>query len=222
MKLSSLTKRNSLELFLQIFTLIIFSLVCSKAYSQESDSQCTHLYAKDMLVKRSDYKELCNSFFVIAYDEKINGVRFTSELITPYNSFRKTGASFKKDNRLKVEHSPNSYASKEYDRGHMVPASDARDYNSLQETYLMSNIAPQNPNLNRGKWKGVELAAKRAASDNNQSLYVVTVAHYLTEPEYLINIAIPIGFEKRIYSSPVVCYYADNKQNATISKIPCY
>lgn len=221
MKLKLLTKRVLIEWTLQCIILLSFSFATADAISQTVQSDCNHLYAKDMLAKKLEYKEICNSFFVIAYDEKINGVRFTSEIINPYNTYKGSNVNFRKDHRLDVEHSPSSYDSKEYDRGHMVPASNARDKNSLEETYLMSNIAPQNPNLNRGKWKSVELAARRAASDTNQSIYVVTVAHYTDTPEYLINIAIPIGFEKRIYTNPPVCYYVQNKQNTVIEKIPC-
>ena len=40
------------------------------------------------------------------------------------------------------------------DRGHMCPAGDNRwNWKAMQESFYMTNICPQNHNLNRGDWK---------------------------------------------------------------------
>jgi len=54
---------------------------------------------------------------------------------------------------------PDSYTKSGYDRGHMVPnhAIVSRYGTSAQrKTFLMSNIAPQSPALNRGVWRNIE------------------------------------------------------------------
>lgn len=44
-----------------------------------------------------------------------------------------------------------------YDRGHMAPAADMKwDEEVMRESFYLSNICPQNPNLNGGVWKDLE------------------------------------------------------------------
>lgn len=51
-----------------------------------------------------------------------------------------------------------------YDRGHMCPAQDrSRDLLAMRSTFVMSNIAPQAPALNRGAWKKTEVFCRKAA-----------------------------------------------------------
>jgi endonuclease G len=49
------------------------------------------------------------------------------------------------------------YKGSGYDRGHLAPASDMKiSYEVMSESFLLSNITPQNPPLNRGIWLGLE------------------------------------------------------------------
>ena len=56
------------------------------------------------------------------------------------------------------------YASSGYDRGHMCPGGDCNwNDDGRDETFLLSNMCPQNPNLNRGDWKEIEIACRKWA-----------------------------------------------------------
>ncbi len=49
------------------------------------------------------------------------------------------------------------YTRSGYDRGHMAPAADLKwSEHSIKESFLLSNICPQTPELNRGRWKELE------------------------------------------------------------------
>lgn len=49
------------------------------------------------------------------------------------------------------------YISSGYDRGHMCPAADNKwSREAMTESFLMTNICPQNPELNRGDWNEIE------------------------------------------------------------------
>lgn len=49
------------------------------------------------------------------------------------------------------------YARSGYDRGHLLPAaSRSADAGLMRSTFVMSNVAPQIPTLNRGQWKRAE------------------------------------------------------------------
>ncbi len=51
----------------------------------------------------------------------------------------------------------NDYSNSGYDRGHMVPAGDFKCCQEwMNETFYMSNIAPQVPDFNRGIWENIE------------------------------------------------------------------
>ncbi len=66
---------------------------------------------------------------------------------------------FKIDRKVVNSPAASLYANTGYDRGHMVPnyAMATRFGKESQEsTFLMSNISPQTPNLNRGLWREVE------------------------------------------------------------------
>ena len=51
-----------------------------------------------------------------------------------------------------------------YDRGHMCPAGDrTSDLCAMRSTFVLSNIAPQVPSLNRGAWKKTESFCRSSA-----------------------------------------------------------
>ena len=51
-----------------------------------------------------------------------------------------------------------------WSRGHMCPAGDCKwDEKAMYETFLLSNIVPQNPNLNQGDWNELETMCRKWA-----------------------------------------------------------
>lgn len=65
------------------------------------------------------------------------------------------------------------YTNSGYDRGHMAPAGDMKwDKQAMKESFYMSNICPQNHNLNAGDWKELEEQV-RDWTIKNQKIYVV-------------------------------------------------
>ena len=52
---------------------------------------------------------------------------------------------------------PKDYTKSGYDRGHMAPAADMKwSRQAMVESFYMTNVCPQNRNLNRGDWKELE------------------------------------------------------------------
>lgn len=76
------------------------------------------------------------------------------------------------------------YASSGYDRGHMCPGGDCNwDDAGRDETYLLSNMCPQHPNLNRGDWKEIEIACRKWARQYG-SIYVVCGPVFMKSQEH--------------------------------------
>ena len=67
-----------------------------------------------------------------------------------------------------------NYKKSGYDRGHLCPAADREfDYNAYLETFLTSNISPQNHEFNAGIWNRLEQKARYWAKKHD-GLFVVT------------------------------------------------
>lgn len=76
------------------------------------------------------------------------------------------------------------YASSGYDRGHMCPGGDCNwNDEGREETFLLSNMCPQNPNLNRGDWKEIEIACRKWAQTYG-SVFIVCGPIFLKSQEH--------------------------------------
>lgn len=65
------------------------------------------------------------------------------------------------------------YMQSGYDRGHMCPAGDNKwDVEAMGQSFLFSNICPQNHNLNIGDWNGMEQQCRWWAKDFGD-IYIV-------------------------------------------------
>jgi endonuclease G len=67
------------------------------------------------------------------------------------------------------------YFSYGYDRGHLAPSADFRwSREAMSESYYYSNISPQAPQFNRGKWADLEAMLRKYVISNNVKLVVIT------------------------------------------------
>ena len=65
------------------------------------------------------------------------------------------------------------YARSGYDIGHMAPSADMSwNETVLEESFLLSNAAPQMPNLNRGIWKTLETNIRAWAHERKHKMLV--------------------------------------------------
>jgi len=88
---------------------------------------------------------------------------------------KRKGFSFSEDKRIKEGSAVDSdYKRSGYDRGHLVPARDmAFSKETLKESFLFSNISPQLPKFNRGKWAELESYVREMAK-KHELIYVIT------------------------------------------------
>ena len=92
------------------------------------------------------------------------------------------------------------YTGSGWDRGHMCPAGDNKyHWRAMDESFYMTNICPQNHNLNRGDWKELEEACRRWAEV--EPVYIVCGPINYRTPKYgyigkTFKIRIPDAFFK--------------------------
>ena len=95
----------------------------------------------------------------------------------------------------------NDYTNSGYDRGHMAPAADMKwNKQAMEESFYMSNICPQNPNLNRGDWNDLEEKSRQWAKKYG-AVYIACGPIYDTKrPKRIGNnkVAVPHAFYKVI------------------------
>lgn len=97
----------------------------------------------------------------VCYLPRLKSCLWVAYALTPSDVSNQVGrvGSFKKDMdalNLCVP-APGDYIGTGYDRGHMAPSQDMQ-YNEgvSRESFLMGNMMPQTPRLNRGEWKRFE------------------------------------------------------------------
>ena len=92
------------------------------------------------------------------------------------------------------------YTGSGWDRGHMCPAGDNKyHWRAMNESFYMTNICPQNHNLNRGDWKELEEACRRWAEV--EPVYIVCGPINYRTPKYgyigkTFKIRVPDAFFK--------------------------
>ena len=71
----------------------------------------------------------------------------------------------------------NDYRGSGYDRGHMTPSADrTRSKEDNNATFLMTNIVPQTPQLNREVWRELEEYSRDLVEQSNY-LYIIAGTH---------------------------------------------
>lgn len=92
------------------------------------------------------------------------------------------------------------YKNSGYDRGHLLASAD-RKYSEQanRSTFLMTNVSPQTPSLNRGPWKFLEEQIRRW-TQNHDTIYIVCGPIIENEEQKKISdkITVPNRFYKAI------------------------
>ena len=81
-----------------------------------------------------------------------------------YGKNQRTGEVFTEDLDVSPRATDADYYSSRYDRGHQCPAGDNKwDATAMRESFLFTNICPQNHNLNKYEWNDLEIRCREWA-----------------------------------------------------------
>ena len=117
------------------------------------------------------------------------------------------------------------YSSSGWDKGHLAPSKIMQfDAEAWIYSYLFSNVAPQDPDLNRHLWEELEQyvrnwTAQRSGTNlSTKSIHIVTGVHFTnnTPPATKTgsSVLVPTGFFKVIYDVSAkagIAFYAANQ-----------
>lgn len=152
-------------------------------------ASCPQLFAKGVPpavlseTVRSGTVMLCNDQYAVLASEQTRGPLWSAEDLTEENleiaDQMQRHDSFQPDTRLPpgMQSFTPDYSRSHFDRGHMTPSGDEAGAEAQKQSFLLSNIVPQTPELNRGPWEGVESAVRGWAREEGE-IFVVTGPGY--------------------------------------------
>lgn len=126
--------------------------------------------------------------YVTSYDPRTRTASWVIERLNPASlsgtSDRKF-CEFKEDDSVHVFHrSTNAdYRGSGFDRGHLAAAANHKwSQKAMDDTFYLSNVAPQNPHLNQVAWNNLEKLC-RSLTKRYLNVFVCTGPLYLPRPE---------------------------------------
>lgn len=176
----------------------------NEAVKKATADAYNHVYGGFPVPKKNqNVKILKNTAFTVGYCEQRK-----NPLWVGYRYDEKKGrnqlkrpSGFKTDSRTDSKVKTSVYTSSGYDRGHLAPnAGIAFRYGEKAqlETFLMTNIVPQTPILNRQVWKRVEDVESELAN-KFENVWVITGPIFDEDVQLLKNVVeIPDEFFKII------------------------
>ncbi|XP_041755822.1 endonuclease G, mitochondrial [Coregonus clupeaformis] len=151
--------------------------------------------------------------YVTSYDPRNRTAAWVIEQLSPDGlngpSDRKF-CDFKEDDTVHVYHRATNadYRGSGFDRGHLAAAANHKwNQKAMDDTFYLSNVSPQNPNLNQNAWNNLEKYC-RSLTKHYMNVFVCTGPLYLPrlEPDgkmyvkYQVmgrnNVAVPTHFFK--------------------------
>ncbi len=241
MKYSKILNTLSLSLFL------IFSVSCkgkvsldklaeSSVVSEVKEELSSHTKASSDLTyeeimvpgKLTDRPEqiLKRTGYMVSYNKDMrlpNWVAWHLTAAHTKGTSKRNGKKFEEDTEVPSPRATHQdYVRSGYDRGHMCPAGDNKwSDRAMEESFLMTNICPQDPNLNRGDWNEMENAC-RAWAEKYDDLVIVAGPIFYKGSHKKIGknkVVVPEAFFKVVFTmnngnpKAVGFIYKNNKGN---------
>jgi endonuclease G len=170
--------RKSVYVFITLFFAALFFI--GDNYSVEdvgSETTITSLETTNFLPKSTTGQIIFHNYYSLSYSEKHEQAEWVAyhlkdEHISSTNFKR---PYFEKDPKVKTKSAHyKNYSNSGYDKGHLCPAGDRKFSKSAHdETFLTSNISPQEHQFNSGIWNRLEQKTRYWAT-KYKNLYVVT------------------------------------------------
>lgn len=161
----------------QLFILISL-LGCSSLYAAEQatpypiDSCNIQIpYGKPTVI--SGNVLICRKAYILSFNKQNKTPDWVAWTLTPEHAIgcvTRTNAFATDQSVLSTSPKPSDYVGSGYDKGHLANDADMSWDNQVEhESFLMTNMSPQLPSVNRGTWKNLESAARAWVYSSKQS-----------------------------------------------------
>lgn len=102
---------------------------------------------------------------------------------------------------------PQDYRNSGFDRGHMAPAADMKwSRQAMRDSHYMTNIVPQNHNLNTGRWNSLEQKCRTLAQRDSVLVIIAgpILSDRITRTVGSSEVAVPERFFKVIFAPAAI------------------
>lgn len=201
--------------------LLTLALLLPSSGLWASDFQeCKGLFYKAPVFHGDSSKtmELCNSQYAVLYSYLSKTPLYSYEHSVD-SGYVPRKNNFRSDGRIPIQYQSTNrdYVHSGYDKGHLTPSGDMTTTVAQDESFLLSNIAPQASKFNQQQWRLLEASVKHKYE------YVVTGVLF---DEYKIKsigngVLVPTHFYKIVANKDCsLAYIGDNDNDTTIEKVP--
>lgn len=193
---------------------ILFAFISANIHAY-----CPELYPHNTKITVENTRELCNDMYVSVYNSAARKVVFVSELIQPTGHVVQRKESFHADTRVSNPVVPPDYMGTGWDRGHLAAADDSTSAVQMYQSFLMTNMTPQHPSLNRGRWRVLEENIRRDVAVYGRPVHVITGAIYQSD-DRVNSIPIPTGYFKvAYYPTGTRAFFTSNVRSAQMKTV---
>ena len=138
-------------------------------------------------VEELDEQILTRASYIVSYNKKTKCPNWVAWRLTREHAngdVSRMGNAFHEDQEVPAPRALNAdYKQSGFSRGHMCPAGDNKwDREVMYETFLLSNVCPQNANLNSGLWNQIEISCRRWA-EKYDDIYIICGPMYFKSKE---------------------------------------
>lgn len=170
--------RKTIYVFLSIFFAVLFFIWDNYSFEElATKKENIKLSTTNFLPTSTTGQIVHHNYYSLSYNEPFEQAEWVAYSLTSdqivSTDFKRP--YFEKDSKVKTKSAHyKNYSNSGYDKGHLCPAAD-RQFSKLahDETFLTSNISPQNHQFNSGIWNRLEQKTRYWAT-KYKSLYIVT------------------------------------------------
>jgi len=163
----------------KLLAILALALVSTFAFAQNQAPQpiasCQAQVPYGMPQTTKPLTVICRHAYIDGYDPAAKIPAWVSYTLVPEHSLGCVPRSnaFAADPSVPNGPTPHDYAGSGYDKGHNADDGDMSfDAEAETESFLMTNMSPQAPSLNRGTWKLLETSVRAWALEINQPFTV--------------------------------------------------
>lgn len=172
----------------------------------------------------------CYKDFAVGYSGVSKTGLWSAEYVTP-SSIKAAQAfprvdNFQEEMRVPEIHRAKltDYRGSGMDRGHLSPSAQRSSREAQSDSFLLTNLSPQNSTLNQGLWAEIEKSTRGYIKKSNQPAYIITGPLFLGPKLKMIgnNMLVPTHLFKVIYYpnlNVVGAYIAVNDNSGRVDSV---
>jgi endonuclease G len=137
---------------------------------QRAKAQTVVMYELPAPLKDRPEQILKRAGYTTSYNSRTRNPNWVAWHLTKahtYGSHQRSSEKFTEDESVQAPRATdNDYYNSRYDRGHMCPAGDNKwDKLAMEQSFLFTNVCPQNHGLNKYEWNDLEIQCRSWARE---------------------------------------------------------